>query len=309
MNKHTDRQLPLGLLLLIALNLVPLAGVLAWGWRSFDLIFLYWMENVIIGVFTALRMLIRPYGHALELAYPLFLVPFFCVHYGMFCMGHGTFVVALFGQAELGENGLVSAALSVLASPHMLAAVAALSLVQAADWIRDLRHRGFGADGVKELMTAPYRRIFVLHITIIAGGFALTALNEPVAGLVILIAVKTASDVWHWRRDAAKEADFELTPEALLTPERLEEMAEKYPEPKVTVNGEERRFASFAEMKRSREFRLAQSVLRLVGAGRELKVLDAYLDRRIEEEALGQEALGQKALEQKVLEQKASLPA
>ena len=234
--------------------------------------------------------MIRPYGHALELAFPLFLVPFFCVHYGMFCMGHGVFVVSLFGQSLPNDAGLLAATLSVLASPYMLAAVLALTLIQVADWIRDVRLRGFGADGVKALMMAPYRRIVVLHITILAGGFALTALNEPVAGLIILVAVKTASDVWHWQRDHQVKAEARLAPEALLTPERLEELAAKYPEPVVKVNGQERRFASFAEMKRSREFRMAQSVMRLVGAGRELKILNAYLDRRIEEEARDQGA-------------------
>ena len=281
---NTDKQLPLGLLLLIALNLVPLAGVLAWGWKSFDLIFLYWMENLIIGAFTVLRMLIRPYGHALELVFPLFLVPFFCVHYGMFCMGHGVFVVSLFGQTATGQDGLLTATLTVLASPYMLAAIAALTLIQVADWIRDVRLRGLGADGVKDLMVAPYRRIFVLHITIIAGGFALTALDEPVAGLIILVAVKTASDFWHWKRDNQLERESDLSPAALLTPERLEELAEKYPEPTVTVNGQERRFASFAEMKKSKEFRMAQSIMRLIGAGKELKVLTTYLDMKIAEE-------------------------
>jgi len=279
-----DKQLPVGLILLIVLNGIPLVGVLAWGWKSFDLIFLYWMENVVIGAFTVLRMLIRPYGHALELAFPFFLVPFFCVHYGMFCMGHGMFVVSLFGQG-MDDTGLLPATLSVLTSPYMLAAVTALTLIQVADWIRDVRLKGLGADGVKDLMTAPYRRIFVLHITIIAGGFALAALQEPVAGLIILVAVKTASDVWHWQRDSRAEQQSEISPEALLTPERLKAMAEKYPEPTVTVNGRERRFASFAEMKRSKEFRMAQSVMRLVGAGRELKIMNAYLDRRIQEES------------------------
>ena len=83
----------------------------------------------------------------------------------------------------------------------LLAAIAALTLIQVADWIRDMRLRGLGADGVKDLMVAPYRRIVVLHLTILAGGFALTALEEPLAGLIILVAVKTASDVWHWKRD------------------------------------------------------------------------------------------------------------
>ena len=273
-----------GLLLLVLLNAVPLAGVLLWGWKSFDLIFLYWMENVVIGLFTAARMLIRPYSHPLELVYPLFLAPFFCVHYGMFCWGHGTFVVSLFGP-EMDAQGLVPAAMAVLASPYMLAGVGALTLVQAIDWVRDIHQRGPGADNVKDLMVNPYRRIVVLHITIIAGGFALAALDEPTAGLLILVLVKTASDVWHWRRDSdrgGEDALDALTPEDMA--EQMAEMAREYAEPKVTVNGEDRHFESFAEMKASKEFRMAQALMRMMGAGRELKMLSAYLDMKIAEE-------------------------
>jgi len=51
--------------------------------------------------------------------------------------------------------------------------------------------RGNGSDGIKDLMVAPYRRIIVLHLAIIASGFVLSAMNEPLAGLLILIVFKT----------------------------------------------------------------------------------------------------------------------
>ncbi len=279
-----ESRSPAGLVLLVALNLVPLVGVLSWGWKSFDLIFLYWMENVVIGGFTVARMLARPYRHPLDFAFPLFIAPFFCVHYGMFCWGHGSFVVSLFGSDGGFGEGLTSATLTVLSAPHMLAALGALTLIQAADWARDIRQRGMGADGIKDLMVKPYRRIVVLHITIIAAGFALAALDEPTAGLLILVLVKTATDVWHWKKDSAAAAEDTVDPLELLTPERLTEMAEKYSEPKVTVNGQERKFGSFSEMKRSSEFRMAQSVMRLLGASSELKMLTAYLDMKVAEE-------------------------
>lgn len=275
-----ERDTRLGLLLLVLLNAMPVAGVLYWGWKSFDLIFLYWMENVVIGLFTAARIVIRPYAHPLEAVYPLFIGPFFCVHYGMFTWGHGTFVVSLFGP-EMNGHELMPAVLAVLQSPYMLAAAVALALIQAMDWIRDIRQRGLGADSVKDLMVHPYRRIAVLHLTIIAGGFALAALDEPTAGLLILVLVKTGSDVWHWRQDGARE---EAASPAEVAPEVLSKMAREYAEPKVTVNGEEKRFASFAELKASKEFRMAQAVMRMMGASRELKALSAYLDMKIAEE-------------------------
>jgi hypothetical protein len=45
------------------------------------------------------------------------------------------------------------------------------------------------------LMASPYPRIIVLHLAIIFGGFLLLALDEPMAGLVVLALVKTAFDV------------------------------------------------------------------------------------------------------------------
>lgn len=276
-----NRASPLALAALVVFNLVPLIGVFAWGWQSFDLIFLYWMENVVIGVFTVLRMLVRPYGHALELVFPLFLAPFFALHYGGFCWGHGTFVVSLFAPDNLQHSTLAATVLQVLSTDIMLYALASLALIQVMDWARDIRHRGLGADGVKDLMVNPYRRIIVLHVTILGAGFALAALDEPTTGLLLLVLVKSAADVWHWRKDNAAELAAESFS---FTPAQLEEMREKYPSPQVTVNGEVRTFDSFAALKRSKEFRMAQALLRLVGAAGELKALTAYMDMKIAEE-------------------------
>ena len=83
---------PVSAWVLVAANLVPLAGVLFWGWDAFALIALFWMENVVIGVFFVLRMLaLDPRDPALW-AGKLFMVPFFCFHYGMFTAIHGVFV-------------------------------------------------------------------------------------------------------------------------------------------------------------------------------------------------------------------------
>lgn len=281
MRTDDDGQRPFALVLLVAFNLIPLVGVLNWGWQSFELIFLYWMENLVIGAFSLVRMVVRPYGHAIDGVFPVLLAPFFAFHYGFFCWGHGTFVVSLFGPEHLNGFDLLATTREVLARPHMLLALGALTLIQVMDWVRDVRQRGFGADGVKDLMVAPYRRIVVLHVTILAAGFALGALDEPTVGLIILVGVKTASDLYHWRHDSQAEPGGKVVE---VTPELIREMAEKYPEPVVKVNGREKKFASFAEMKASSEFRMAQAVMRLMGFGRELEALTTYLDMRIEEE-------------------------
>lgn len=283
-NREGERKaMPSGreLALIVALNLLPIAGVLLWGWQTFDLIFLYWMENLIIGAFSALRMLARPYQHPIDLVFPLLLVPFFLFHYGAFCWGHGQFVMSMFAADDGVRHSLFDAVTNALEQQSMLIAVLALVLLQLVDWIRDSHQHGFGADGVRELMVAPYRRIVVLHLTIIFGGFVIMLLGEPAVGLLMLIAIKTASDIWHWRLDAgaaATDDGFELSDA------QLAEMRERFTEPKVTVNGEERYFESFTAMRRSREYRMMKSVLRLMGARDELRVIDKFMDMKIAEE-------------------------
>ncbi len=43
--------------ILIAVNLAILAGVLVFDWNAFDVIFLFWAENIIIGIINVLKML------------------------------------------------------------------------------------------------------------------------------------------------------------------------------------------------------------------------------------------------------------
>ncbi len=78
-------------LALIAANLLPLAGVLLWGWDLYGLMLLYWMETGIIGLFGILQIALTARWAA------LFMVPFFIVHFGGFMMGHLLFLTALFG--------------------------------------------------------------------------------------------------------------------------------------------------------------------------------------------------------------------
>jgi uncharacterized protein DUF6498 len=44
--------MPITVLFLIAVNLIPLFGVLFFGWSLFSIKFLYWIENGIIGFFN-----------------------------------------------------------------------------------------------------------------------------------------------------------------------------------------------------------------------------------------------------------------
>ena len=271
---------------LIALNALPLYGVIAWGWQSFDLIFLYWLENLFIGVFTVLRMLVRPYRHGLDLALPLFFVPFFTMHYGMFCLVHGIFIFALFGPEDFATSGLTGALSNiwpVLQHSSLFWAALSLLLLQLFDWVRDMRLHGLGHTSAKGLMVAPYRRIVILHITILASGFALSALNEPVAGLLLLVVLKTVFDIYHWYKDEAGEAG-ERKEAVDFTNEQLEQLQAQYAEPELEINGKKVRFNSFQEMKDSKQLRMMSSLMRFGGASKHYRLFEKFLELKIAEE-------------------------
>jgi hypothetical protein len=205
----------------------------------------------------------------------------------MFCLVHGSFVFALFGSGSEVGSGLFAPLQSIpamLTRDHLATAAIALILLQLVDWVRDIREHGLGSDNIRELMTRPYRRIVVLHLTILGSGFLLMAMDEPLAGLVMLVLMKTGFDVYHWRKDEAPEEQKDGDTD-LLSPEMLRQMEEKLPEPMVKVNGKEIRYESFQAMRDSKHFRMLAGVLRLMGKGRELRAMNAYLDRRIAEES------------------------
>lgn len=263
---------------LILLNLVPAFGVLQFGWTVFELIFLYWFENLVIGVFMILRMLVRRYDHPAALLAPLFMVPFFSFHYGMFCYVHGIFVVSLFGPDGMKSMELLPVIPQVLSQSHLLIGVVALSTWHLFEWVTELMRDGPGADDIKEVTTRPYRRIIVLHITLIAGGFIITALGEPQIALLILIGLKMAFDYHQWQKDEKQSKEAPEPDEDMMA-----KLAEDYPEPVIKINGEERRFDSFSDLKQSREYRLMRALGGLVG-GKQMKALDQYLNKRIAEE-------------------------
>jgi len=196
-------------LALIAANLVPLWGVLAWDWPVFPLLVLFWLENVVVGLANALRMLLAdPADIALWVA-KLFMVPFFCVHYGFFTAIHGKVVFGIFGGKEYArlDHGLlpIHAATLVVKQYNLWLPLAALvgSHLVSLCWDYLLRG-GYRRAALTELMARPYSRVFVLHLTIIFGGWAVMLLGSPLWALVLLVALKIAVDVKAHLRHAAK---------------------------------------------------------------------------------------------------------
>jgi hypothetical protein len=51
---------------LVLANLIPLAGVFVFHWEVFPLLFLFWLENVVIGIVNVLKMLFASSGDVVQ---------------------------------------------------------------------------------------------------------------------------------------------------------------------------------------------------------------------------------------------------
>jgi hypothetical protein len=204
---------------LVGANLFPLYGVLFEGWKVFPIVLLFWLENVIVGVFFILRLLLARPQEPVEWIAKLFMVPFFTFHYGMFTMVHGVFVFALFGR-EMGKAGdfpTPELVLKAVHTYHLGPAFLALAASHAFSYVWNYLAKGECRTVVMNgLMAEPYKRVIVLHVSIIGSGFLLMALHAPLAGLILLLALKTALDIVAHTREHRKaaargqaDADFE----------------------------------------------------------------------------------------------------
>ena len=102
--RDSEDKLSLGML--IAMNLIPLGGAIFAGWDVGFILLVYWAENVVIGGYNIVKMAMAQGGKGKFDPTCLPLIPFFLVHYGMFCFGHGIFVLVL-GQGGMPQPSLI----------------------------------------------------------------------------------------------------------------------------------------------------------------------------------------------------------
>lgn len=197
---------------LLLANLIPVFGVLYMDWDVGGIIVLYWAENLVIGFYTILKMLVTGGIEAIGK------ILFFCVHYGGFCAVHGVFVLKLTEYAGLDTvteattswpgplvllekfYNLIQGVLAV-APKEMLWVLLAMALSHGVSFLLlFIGHGEFRETTTRKLMRAPYNRIAILHIAVIFGAFLVVKLESPIGLLLALVALKTGMDIMLHKR-------------------------------------------------------------------------------------------------------------
>jgi hypothetical protein len=216
-------ELSLSIFSLTIVNLLPLVGVILFNWDAAVLILLYWTENVVVGIYNILKIALVRTGSSAGQLGKLFSIPFFCLHFGGFCAVHGLFLLIFF---ELGDGGdffpkdpwpahlvflqLLISVVKTLWQNHpegMGWPVLALFISHGISFVQNyLGKKEYTSFTVRKLMNQPYKRIVLMHITIIAGGVPIMLMGSPLPLLCILVFLKVGMDIFLHVKEHSSES-------------------------------------------------------------------------------------------------------
>jgi hypothetical protein len=198
----------------LAINLVPLYGVLFWGWDTFQLLMLYWFETVMIAYWAIRRIGLLPDEQTLRTkGRPGFLhsqTGFFTLHAGIFIAVHFVLLWAFFSWNWFKKvSGIATFFFQLFVANGIWAALLLMALFHwvsfrtdplvagtrpgASPAIVQARERA-GSNGVMPIVAGLYTRIFILQIAIILGA-VISDFTGSLAPLVIVIVLKTLVDI------------------------------------------------------------------------------------------------------------------
>jgi hypothetical protein len=213
-SKKSPQRPSLSITALMVANLVPLIGVVFLGWDAAAIVLLYWLENLIIGFFNILRMLLVKVESRSRQFQKLFMVPFFCVHFGGFCAVHGVFLLVFFkigspddamadSGAWLGPFIFLQLLYGVVMQlwhsrpPGLEWPAVGLFVSHGISFIKNfINGQQYLSLKMKDIMMRPYKRIILMHVAIIIGGVLIMKLGSPLALLCVLILLKIGLDIW-----------------------------------------------------------------------------------------------------------------
>lgn len=188
------------ILFILLVNLIPIAGVILLGWDGGQILFLYWFENLFIGLITlpkvvAARGLVQE--EAVAEKHPARgLGCFFVLHYGLFCLVHGVFTLILATEfflkthpdpgapADPTFDAMFLTGLAIMFGLHLVALVREWWLPRR--WVTD--------HPVLE-MVRPYGRLLVLHISVLGGAWMMQRFGAPEWAVLILCLGKAALEL------------------------------------------------------------------------------------------------------------------
>jgi len=222
---------------LIIANMIPIGGVLWYGWDTFVIVSLFWTETVIIGFFALLRIISAPVQRISSYK-KLGGICFILFFLGGACSAFGFAIIFMFfvypqwapgavpfpvpptvpediyqpswpGPLSAYKVGIDTARLLYYLLPSkVMIAIYSLVLSHGVSFVWDYLVKGKKrlAD-LKKLIEEPLTRVLVLYGGISVGFFSIVVFKTNVAGLIGLLLLKCWVDTgMYMRRQRKKDA-------------------------------------------------------------------------------------------------------
>ena len=183
LNELKNTKLTLSILFLISANLIPLMGILLWGWSVGAVLLAYWIESAIIGVLNIPRI----WATKGSIGNKLFTSLFFTVHYGAFAAAHLVFLVNLFGAGQ--------PLAAITAGGAMMWTAISFFISHFVSLMMRLHRKEFQDSLPAVQLFAPYSRVIIMHIVVIFGAVLVEFLGSPIFAVVLLVLIKTVIDL------------------------------------------------------------------------------------------------------------------
>lgn len=162
------------------------------NWNISTILFLYWTESGVIGFYNIFKILKASKPSESDLVISgsikrkvgkLFIVIFFIIHFGGFMLGHYTFLVKFFNP-YLNVN-------------YLLFPIFGLFLSHGVSFVYNfLGNKEYLYMTPNQQMAEPYKRVMIMHITILFGGFLVQKYGLPIYTLLLMIFLKLVVDLY-----------------------------------------------------------------------------------------------------------------
>ena len=192
--------MPISVFLLIFSNLVPLIGAVFFHWDMSSIIFLYWLESSVIGLFNVAKMITIihhnpnqrftpdpnfsvtlpawPFGYGRVL--------FFLFHFGISMLVHGFFLTF---------SGLIKFINLNTVSSIIVAYFSMIISHGVSFYTNFISKKEYLRTSLTRQMFQPYGRVTVMHFTILFAAFPFIN-NTSIVPVILLVVMKTIVDLF-----------------------------------------------------------------------------------------------------------------
>lgn len=182
----------------ILASLLSLAIALWLDWPPATLLFLFWIENIVLAIWQLPRFFLANGREGVMNR--LFTSLFFLIHFGLFTLVHGILVFDLFLHQEMTLDSLVAQ----LSAPGIGLAVAGLFISRGIGFFEEFARGELTQQRLPQVMKQPYRHIVVLHLVLLTSGFLLNLFPWPTLAVALLIGIRIIMEITAERKNVAQ---------------------------------------------------------------------------------------------------------